>query len=63
MGGIIPLGVLASIALVKCRVGNEVAKARAKCELGLLPCSVAITILLVAGSGPKCWGRNPEGQI
>lgn len=63
VGCIIPLGVLASITLVKGRVGNGGAKARAKCELGLLLCSVAITILLVAESGPKCWGRNPEGQI
>ena len=55
--------VLASITLVKGRGRNWGAKARAKCELGLLLCSVAITILLVAGSGPKCSGRNPEGQI
>ena len=55
--------VLASITLVKGRGGNWGAKARAKCEFGLLLCSVAITILLVAGSGPKCSGRNPEGQI
>ena len=36
MGRIILLGVLASITLEKGRAGNGRAKARAKCELGLL---------------------------
>ena len=50
---IFPQGVLAASILVGGGAGEGGAEARARCEAGLLLCSVAITALLGAGSDPK----------
>ena len=58
-GHIFPGGVLAAITLVGGRAGDGGARAKAKCELGLLLCSMAATTLLGAGAGPNMLEQKP----
>ena len=53
MSLIFPQGVLAAIILVRGGAGGGGAKARAKCEPGLLLCLVTNSALLGARLGPK----------
>ena len=53
MGCIFPWGLLAVTARVGNRSGVEGARARTRCELGLLLCSMAITALSGVGLGPE----------
>ena len=57
-----PQGVLAAIALVQSGVGGGVARKRARCELGLLLCSVAINTLFGVQWGPRLLEQNPWGS-
>ena len=50
---VFPQGVLAAITLVGGGAGDGADRDRARCELGLLLCSVATTTLRGAGVGPK----------
>ena len=52
MSHIFPQGVLAAITLVGGGAGDRRASARARCEPGLLYCSVANRTFLGVGSGP-----------
>ena len=51
--------VLETNTLVGYGSGDEVARARAKCDLGLLLCSVGSTTLLGLGSSPKLLEQKP----
>ena len=59
IGCAFPQGVLAAIMLVGGGAGYGGARARARCELGLLLYSVAITTLSVVGLGPKVLEQKP----
>ena len=61
-GHIFPQDVLAAITLVGDGAGVGVARARARCEPGLLLCSVVVTTLSRAGSGPKVLEWKPSGS-
>ena len=55
-------GVLAATTLMGGRAGVGGARARSRCNLGRLLCSLAVTALWGAGSGPgRGWIRSPEG--
>ena len=58
-GCVFPGGVLAAAALVGGRAEDGVTRARAMCEPGFLLCSVAVTALSRAGSGPKVLKQKP----
>ena len=57
-GHIFPQGMLAAITLIGGGAGDGGARARARCDLGLL-FSVAVTALLGAGSDPKVLKLRP----
>lgn len=50
---VFPQGVLVAITLLGSGAGDGGARARTRCESGLLLCLVADTILLGTRSGPK----------
>ena len=58
-GHIVPEGVQAATTLVGGRAEDGVTRARAMCEPGFLLCSVAVTALSRAGSGPKVLKQKP----
>lgn len=53
------IGVLAGITLVGGETADGVARVRARCELGLFLCSVAVTALSTVGSGPRVLEQQP----
>ena len=59
---VFPQGVLLAITLVGGGAGDEVSKARARCELGLSLCSLAVSALLWVGSGSKLLEQKPYGS-
>ena len=59
MSHIFPHGVLAGITLVGGGAGDEGARSRARCELGLMLCSVADITLFEARLGPKLLKQKP----
>lgn len=59
MGHIFLQEVLAATTLVGGRAEDGVTRARAMCEPGFLLCSVAVTALSRAGSGPKVLKQKP----
>lgn len=63
MGHIFLQEVLAATTLVGGRAEDGVTRARAICEPGFLLCSVAVTALSRAGSGPEVLSRSPKGKI
>ena len=50
---------LAAITLVEVETTDGVTRGRPRCELGLLLCSVAITVLSAVGSGAKMLELRP----
>lgn len=59
MSDIFPQCVVAAIILVGGGIGDEGSRDRARCEPGLLFCSVANITLLRAGPGPKLLKQKP----
>ena len=55
----LPQGVLVAVTLVGGGARDGGARARAMCESGLPLCSVVITALLRAGSGPQVLEQKP----
>lgn len=52
-GCVFSQGALAADTLVRCKVGDGGALARARCEPGLLPGLMAVDTLKLEGLGPK----------
>ena len=53
-------GYLAAATLVGGKTEDEGTRARVRCDLMLLVCLVAVTMLSQAGLVPSCWSRSPD---
>ena len=60
---VFPQGVLAAITLVGCGAGDRGVRAKARCELRIPLCSVAVLLYLGWGQVPSCWSRSPESRV